>query len=289
MFGKVLVANRGEIAIRAFRAAFELGISTVAVFPYEDRNSLHRAKADEAYQIGEPGHPVRAYLSVDEVIRAARKAGADAVYPGYGFLSENPDLAAGCAEAGITFVGPPAAVLNLTGNKARAVAAAREAGVPVLASCEPSADVDTLLAAAREMEFPLFVKAVAGGGGRGMRRVAEPDDAARGDRGGDAGGRVRVRGRHRLPGAGGRQPAPHRGADPRRRAPATWSTSTSGTARCSGGTRRSSRSRRRRTWTRGCASGSAPTRWPSPGRSATSTPARSSSWSTSAATTSSSR
>ena len=174
MFRKVLVANRGEIAIRAFRAAFELGISTVAVFPYEDRNSLHRAKADEAYQIGEKGHPVRAYLSVDEVIKAARKAGADAVYPGYGFLSENPDLAAACAEAGITFVGPPASVLNLTGNKSRAVAAAREAGVPVLKSSEPSTDVDTLVGAAGSIGFPVFVKAVAGGGGRGMRRVARP-------------------------------------------------------------------------------------------------------------------
>lgn len=174
MFTKVLVANRGEIAIRAFRAAFELGISTVAVYPYEDRNSLHRAKADESYLIGERGHPVRAYLSVDEVIKAARKAGADAIYPGYGFLSENPDLAAACAEAGITFVGPPADVLLLTGNKSRAVAAAREAGVPVLKSSQPSTDIGTLLAAADEVGFPIFVKAVAGGGGRGMRRVAEP-------------------------------------------------------------------------------------------------------------------
>ncbi|MDI5964512.1 pyruvate carboxylase [Streptomyces sp. SL13] len=173
MFGKVLVANRGEIAIRAFRAAFELGISTVAVFPHEDRNSLHRAKADEAYRIGEPGHPVRAYLSVEEIVKAARLAGADAVYPGYGFLSENPDLAAACADAGITFVGPPAPVLHLTGNKARAVAAAKEAGVPVLGSSEPSDDVEALLAAAEDMRLPLFVKAVAGGGGRGMRRVAE--------------------------------------------------------------------------------------------------------------------
>ncbi|WP_128376289.1 pyruvate carboxylase [Streptomyces cavernae] len=176
MFTKVLVANRGEIAIRAFRAAFELGISTVAVFPYEDRNSLHRAKADESYLIGERGHPVRAYLSVDEVVRAARKAGADAIYPGYGFLSENPDLAAACAEAGITFVGPPADVLLLTGNKSRAVAAAKEAGVPVLKSSQPSTDLDTLLAAADDVGFPLFVKAVAGGGGRGMRRVAEPGE-----------------------------------------------------------------------------------------------------------------
>ena len=174
MFEKVLVANRGEIAIRAFRAAYELGISTVAIFPYEDRNSLHRAKADESYRIGEVGHPVRAYLSVDEVIKAARRAGADAVYPGYGFLSENPDLAEACVEAGITFVGPPASVLHLTGNKARAVAAARESGVAVLASSEPSADVDALVAAADEVGFPIFVKAVAGGGGRGMRRVAEP-------------------------------------------------------------------------------------------------------------------
>ncbi|MEU1054771.1 pyruvate carboxylase [Streptomyces sp. NPDC005876] len=174
MFRKVLVANRGEIAIRAFRAAYELGARTVAVFPHEDRNSLHRLKADEAYEIGEPGHPVRAYLSVEEIVGAARRAGADAVYPGYGFLSENPDLARACEEAGITFVGPGAAILELTGNKARAVAAAREAGVPVLGSSEPSTDVDELVRAADRVGFPVFVKAVAGGGGRGMRRVEEP-------------------------------------------------------------------------------------------------------------------
>ncbi|HEY9417448.1 MAG TPA: pyruvate carboxylase [Pseudonocardia sp.] len=176
MFRKVLVANRGEIAIRAFRAALEMGVGTVAVFPHEDRNSLHRAKADESYQIGDVGHPVRAYLSVDEVIRAARLAGADAVYPGYGFLSENPRLAEACDEAGITFVGPPASVLHLTGNKARAIAAAREAGVAVLESSEPSTDIEALVAAADGIGFPVFVKAVAGGGGRGMRRVAKSAD-----------------------------------------------------------------------------------------------------------------
>src|SRR3954468_24549505 len=128
MFDKVLVANRGEIAIRAFRAAYELGAATVAVFPWEDRNSVHRLKADESYQIGEEGHPVRAYLSVAEIIGAARRAGADAVYPGYGFLSENPELAEACARAGITFVGPPASVLGLPGNKGRAVRAARRGG-----------------------------------------------------------------------------------------------------------------------------------------------------------------
>ena len=125
MFEKVLVANRGEIAVRAFRAAYELGAGTVAVFPHEDRNSVHRLKADESYEIGEPGHPVRAYLDVGEIVRAAQRAGADAVYPGYGFLSENPELAEACAAAGITFVGPSAAVLELTGDKSRAIAAAR--------------------------------------------------------------------------------------------------------------------------------------------------------------------
>jgi pyruvate carboxylase len=178
MFAKVLVANRGEIAVRAFRAAYELGIGTVAVFPHEDRNSVHRLKADESYQIGEVGHPVRAYLSVEEIVGAARRAGADAVYPGYGFLSENPELAEACAQAGITFVGPPAEVLTLTGNKARAIAAARDAGLPVLASTEPSDDVETLLAAAEELPFPVFVKAVAGGGGRGMRRVEDRAELA---------------------------------------------------------------------------------------------------------------
>ncbi|MET3859475.1 pyruvate carboxylase [Dietzia sp. 2505] len=178
MFHKVLVANRGEIAIRAFRASYELGAKTVAVFPHEDRNSPHRLKADESYQIGDPGHPVRAYLSIEEIIAVAQRSGADAIYPGYGFLSENPDLAAACASAGIAFVGPPASVLELAGNKARAVAAAREADLPVLASSAPSADPDELVAAARDMTFPVFVKAVAGGGGRGMRRVGTIEELA---------------------------------------------------------------------------------------------------------------
>ncbi|MDN5750098.1 MAG: pyruvate carboxylase, partial [Pseudonocardia sp.] len=176
MLSKVLVANRGEIAIRAFRAAYEIGARTVAVYPFEDRNSLHRTKADEAYQIGEVGHPVRAYLDVEEIVRVAREAGADAVYPGYGFLSENPDLARACAQAGIVFVGPGAATLQLAGNKARAIAAAREAGLPVLESTEASTDLDTLVSASESMRFPVFVKAVAGGGGRGMRRVEQAAD-----------------------------------------------------------------------------------------------------------------
>src|SRR6478672_865027 len=153
MFSKVLVANRGEIAIRAFRAAYELGARTVAVFPHEDRWSEHRLKADEAYEIGERGHPVRAYLDPEAIVAVAQRAGANAV---------------------ITFVGPTAEVLTLTGNKARAIAAAKAAGVPTLASVDPSTDVDALVEASSQLPYPLFVKAVAGGGGRGMRRVDEP-------------------------------------------------------------------------------------------------------------------
>jgi pyruvate carboxylase len=175
VFEKILVANRGEIAIRAFRAAHELGAHTVAVFPVEDRGSEHRVRADEAYEIGERGHPVRAYLDPQGIVDAAVHAGADAVYPGYGFLSENPELAEACERAGITFIGPPASVLELTGNKARAIAAAKSAGVPVLKSVDPSADVDELVASSDQLNYPLFVKAVAGGGGRGMRRVDDPD------------------------------------------------------------------------------------------------------------------
>ncbi|WP_018655963.1 pyruvate carboxylase [Actinomadura flavalba] len=174
MITKLLVANRGEIAVRAFRAAYELGISSVAVYAYEDRLSLHRQKADEAYEIGEHGHPVRAYLDVDGIVATALRVGADAVYPGYGFLSESPELAEACAAAGLTFVGPPARVLNLAGNKIEAVAAARRAGIPVLRSLTPEPGEE--LAAADEVGFPLFVKAAAGGGGRGLRRVERRED-----------------------------------------------------------------------------------------------------------------
>ncbi|REJ04639.1 pyruvate carboxylase [Microbacterium bovistercoris] len=171
MFQKILVANRGEIAIRAFRAAYEVGARTVAVFPYEDRGSMHRLKADEAYEIGERGHPVRAYLDVDEIVRVAVESGADAIYPGYGFLAENPELAEKAAAAGIAFIGPPAHVLEMAGNKVEAKRHAIEAGVPVLRSTAASDDVDDLVGQSDEIGFPLFAKAVAGGGGRGMRRV----------------------------------------------------------------------------------------------------------------------
>ena len=171
MFSKILVANRGEIAIRAFRAAYELGARTVAVYPWEDRNSMHRLKADEAYLIGEKGHPVRAYLDFAEIIRVAKLAGADAIYPGYGFLSENPELAQAAADNGITFIGPGSHVLEMAGNKVTAKEHAIAAGVPVLKSTPATTDIEALLRGADEIGFPVFAKAVAGGGGRGMRRV----------------------------------------------------------------------------------------------------------------------
>lgn len=176
MFRKILVANRGEIAVRAFRAAYELGYQTVAVFPYEDRNSIHRQKADEAYEIAAEGSPIRAYLSVSEIIRVAKESGADAIYPGYGFLSENPELAQAAQANGIVFVGPSAEVLELAGDKVNAKSAAIRAGVPVLNSTQSSDDPKQLISQAQSIGFPLYVKAVAGGGGRGMRKVDTPED-----------------------------------------------------------------------------------------------------------------
>jgi pyruvate carboxylase len=175
---KLLVANRGEIAIRAFRAANELGIASVAVFAYEDRYSLHRQKADESYEIGERGSPVRSYLEIDELMRVAHLAGADAVYPGYGFLSESPDFAAACLENDLIFVGPTPETLLLAGNKVRALAAATAAGLPTLrsASLPAGSDPQQLIEFASEVGFPLFVKAASGGGGRGLRLVQDSHD-----------------------------------------------------------------------------------------------------------------
>ncbi len=180
---KLLVANRGEIAIRAFRAATQLGIRTVAILPVEEERSgaLHRIKADEAYVIGTEGRPVRAYLDHEAIVAKAAEVGADAIYPGYGFLSESPDLADACAAVGITFVGPSARALRLTGNKMRAREAAEAAGLPVLRQSPPvdddAAEVD-ITSAASAIGFPLFVKAASGGGGRGMRRVERPENLA---------------------------------------------------------------------------------------------------------------
>src|SRR4051812_38193290 len=135
---KLLVANRGEIAIRVFRSAHELGIRTVAVYSHEDRFAMHRLKADEAYQIGKAGEPIRSYLNIEAIIALAREKGVEAIHPGYGFLSENAESARACEAAGITFVGPRPELLDKLGDKVAARALAREAGVPILAgSGEP--------------------------------------------------------------------------------------------------------------------------------------------------------
>jgi pyruvate carboxylase len=174
MFRKLLVANRGEIAIRAFRAANELGIRTAAIFAREDRASSHRIKADEAYEIGDSGHPVRAYLDIEPIIALAKSIKAEAIYPGYGFLAENPELARACVANGLVFVGPPADVMAAAGNKVAARESAMAAGVPVLAASGVLHDPEAVQAAAAQMQFPLFVKAAAGGGGRGIRLVEDP-------------------------------------------------------------------------------------------------------------------
>src|SRR5687767_4271654 len=129
---KLLVANRSEIAIRVFRTAHELGIRDVAIYSYEDRFALHRFKADEAYLVGKPGEPIRAYLDIDGIVRLATEVGADAIHPGYGFLSENPAFARACIAAGIRFVGPRPQILDQLGDKVTARRIAGEAGVPVL-------------------------------------------------------------------------------------------------------------------------------------------------------------
>jgi pyruvate carboxylase len=176
-FKKILIANRGEIAIRIMRAANELGKRTVAVYAEEDKLGLHRFKADEAYRIGEGMGPVAAYLSIDEIIRVAKASGADAVHPGYGLLSENPDLVDACVANGITFIGPKAETMRALGDKASARQVAIAAGVPVVPATDVlDDDMDKVRAMARKVGFPLMLKASHGGGGRGMRPILSEDE-----------------------------------------------------------------------------------------------------------------
>lgn len=174
---KVLVANRGEIAIRIFRACADLGLHTVAMYSKEDVYSSFRSKADEAYQIGEQLGPVGAYLNIDLIIDLAKKRGVDAIHPGYGFLAENADFARACEENGIIFIGPPSKVLEQMGDKLKAKEIAISCGVPIIpGSTEPLKDGEEALAKAIEFGFPIILKAAAGGGGRGMRRCDKPEE-----------------------------------------------------------------------------------------------------------------
>ncbi|HKG73620.1 MAG TPA: biotin carboxylase N-terminal domain-containing protein, partial [Aestuariivirgaceae bacterium] len=168
----LLVANRGEIAIRVFRAATELGIRTVAIYSNEDRFSLHRFKADESYLVGEGNGPVQAYLDIEDIMRIAIDTGVDAIHPGYGFLSENPDFAEACSKAGVTFIGPAPQTLRLLGNKIAARKMAAEAGVSVMPATGPlPKDARAAAPLAESIGYPLMLKASWGGGGRGMRVI----------------------------------------------------------------------------------------------------------------------
>ncbi len=174
---KLLVANRGEIAIRVFRAASEINIRTVALYTWEDRYSLHRYKADEAYQIGKKDEPLKPYLDVEAIIDIARDNGVDAIHPGYGFLSENPDFARACIDAGIIWVGPSPEVMEALGDKISAKKIARSAGVPIVpASAEAIADKGILYEEAEKIGYPVMIKAATGGGGRGMRIVRKSSE-----------------------------------------------------------------------------------------------------------------
>ncbi len=176
-FKKILVANRSEIAIRVLRAANELGKQTVAIFAEEDKLALHRFKSDEAYKVGEGLGPIEAYLSIDEVIRVARQSGADAIHPGYGFLSENPGLAEACAANGITFIGPRPDTMRMLGDKVSARNAAIAAGVPVVPATEVlPEDMGEIAKMAEAVGYPVMLKASWGGGGRGMRPIMGPDE-----------------------------------------------------------------------------------------------------------------
>ena len=176
-FKKILIANRGEIAIRILRAANEMGKKTVAVYAEEDKLGLHRFKADEAYKIGEGLGPVAAYLSIEEIIRVARDSGADAIHPGYGLLSENPEFVDACDAAGIVFIGPNAETMRALGDKASARQIAIEAGVPVIpATGVLGDDMEAIKKEAAEIGYPLMLKASWGGGGRGMRPIENAEE-----------------------------------------------------------------------------------------------------------------
>ena len=176
-FKKILIANRGEIAIRIMRAANEMGKKTVAVFAEEDKLGLHRFKADEAYRIGEGLGPVAAYLSIDEIIRVAKLSGADAIHPGYGLLSENPNFVDACDSNGITFIGPKAETMRALGDKASARKVAIEANVPVIPATDVLGDdMNIIRKEAKRIGYPLMLKASWGGGGRGMRPINDESE-----------------------------------------------------------------------------------------------------------------
>jgi len=176
-FKRVLIANRGEIAIRVIRACKELGIRTVAIYSEEDKTALFRTKADESYQIGKGKDPIEVYLDIDEIIKLALKKGVDAIHPGYGFLSENPEFARKCSMAGIEFIGPTAEMMESLGDKIQSKLVSAKVGVPTIPGVDkPIGSENEAIKFARSCGYPIMVKAAAGGGGRGMRIVKEESD-----------------------------------------------------------------------------------------------------------------
>ncbi|GIV60286.1 MAG: hypothetical protein KatS3mg043_1375 [Rhodothermaceae bacterium] len=240
---KVLIANRGEIAVRVIRTCRELGLATVAVFSEPDRTAPHVRLADEAYLLG-PAPSAQSYLVQEKILEVARRSGADAVHPGYGFLSENADFAEACAAAGLVFIGPPPAAIRAMGDKTAARRLMEKAGVPMApGTTDAIDDPDEAARIAEAIGYPVLIKAAAGGGGKGMRIVETPSEfrrtmeaarreaqAAFGD------GRVYIE-KYIV------EPRAHRGPDPGRRARQRGRTCSSASAPSSGATRRSSRRR----------------------------------------------
>ena len=178
---KVLVANRGEIAIRIFRACTEIGLSTVGIYTFEDRYALHRYKADESYQIGADNDPLKPYLNIDAIIKVAKENNVDAIHPGYGFLSENAEFAQKCEDNGIIFIGPKVSVLKSLGDKVKAKEVAVSRNIPIILSSERDLNsVETALEEAEKIGYPVMLKAASGGGGRGMRVIQNEEQLRNG-------------------------------------------------------------------------------------------------------------
>ena len=172
---KVLVANRGEIAIRIFRGCYDMGLNTVAIYSKEDKYTLFRTKADESYLVGENKSPLGAYLDIPQIVNLAKRKGVDAIHPGYGFLSENAEFARACEEAGIIFIGPPSHILAQMGDKIKAKKVAIDAGVPVISGTDyPLGSVEEAKDCAEKFGYPILLKASMGGGGRGNAHGQQP-------------------------------------------------------------------------------------------------------------------
>ena len=212
MFKRVLIANRGEIAVRIIRACREMGIESVVVFSDVDRKALHVRKADYAYPIG-PATASESYLNIDKILDVARRSQAEAIHPGYGFLSENASFARACGDAGVKFIGPSPESMEMMGSKTRARQNMKQAGVPFVPGSERGLDLDAAERLAEQIGYPVMLKAAAGGGGKGMRMVSSAAELHSGLRGRAQRGAALLRRQRSLPREVHRQPAPRRDAD----------------------------------------------------------------------------